>query len=143
MRGGLPCQAPSTLAPSHCFRDWEGEGHGGSSVTGDCHVGEIREGFLEEVILELGSEDQAGKSRVQRENLPILRMLLILCGPSCLLREVFLALSPRLGSHTVAVYLYLSLSPLQTGSCHRTGPGLAPLCPQHHLPGHRNHRGAG
>ena len=107
-------------------------------------MGEIREGFLEEVILELGSEDQAGMSQVQqRENLPILHILLILCGPSCLLREVFLALSPRLGSHTVAVYLYLSLSPLQTGSCRRTGPGLAPLCPQHHLPGHRSHRGAG
>ena len=51
--------------------------------------------------------------------------------------------SPGLGSHITAVHLCLSLSPLQSGSCHRAVPELAPLCPQRHPPGHRNHRGAG
>lgn len=46
---------------------------------GDCHVGEIREGFLEEVILKLRSENRAGMSQVQqRENLTILLTLLTL-----------------------------------------------------------------
>lgn len=107
-------------------------------------MGEIREGFLEEVILELRSENRTGMSQVQRrENLAILLTLLTLFGPSCFLQEVFLALSPRLGSQIVAVYLSLSLSPLQTGSFPRAGPGLAPLFLQCHPPGQRNHRGAG
>lgn len=46
---------------------------------GDCHAGEIREGFLEEVILELRSENRTGMSQVQRrENLAILLTLLTL-----------------------------------------------------------------
>ena len=42
-------------------------------------MSEIREGFLEEVMLKLRSEDQAGINQVQRrENLSILLTLLIL-----------------------------------------------------------------
>lgn len=110
------------ITQSHCFRDWEGEGHGGSSIIGDCQVGELKEGFLEEVMLERRSEGQEGINQVQRrENLPILLILLIFKAQPASSRKPSLR-SPRLGSHTTAASLYLSLSPLQTGSCHRAGP---------------------
>lgn len=100
-------------------------------------MGEIREGFLEEVILELRSENRTGMSQVQRREPAILLTLLTLFRPSCFLQEVFLALSPRLGSQIVAVYLSLSLEPLQTGSFPRVGQGWAPLFLQCHPPGQR------
>lgn len=40
--------------------------------------------------------------------------------------------SSRLGSNSTAAHVYLSLSPLQTGSCPRAWPELALLCPQGH-----------
>lgn len=44
----------------------EGEGHGGSSVLEGCQEGEIREGFLEEVMFAPRSEGQAGIDQVQK-----------------------------------------------------------------------------
>lgn len=50
----------------------------GSSVVRDCQVGEIREGFLEEVMLEPRFLSQAGINQVQRrEKSPILLIRLI------------------------------------------------------------------
>lgn len=69
----------------------DGEGHGGSSVLGDCQEGEIREGFLEEVVFEPRSEGEAGIDQVQKRR-----------THSCyspVLQQALCALS-RLGAHT-------------------------------------------